>query len=145
MNRTARWLIVLLLVLATPLRGYAAAAMVACGEAHHGKGEASSHVHADGQRHQHAAAEESDDAQAQHAHAHESAHGQSHADSSDNSAAQGASSCSACGACCLGVGVTSSVRFVVLPTAGSPAIPFHPRSFRGIVLEVFDPPPLARA
>jgi hypothetical protein len=143
MNKIARWLVILLLVMAMPLRGYAASAMVACGEAH-GSKATSSHVHADGQEHRHVSSDAHPAAHDHPAHEHASSHGQAQADSPASST-HGASACSACGACCLGLGLTAATHSAEEPAAGSPAIPFRSRNFQGVVLEVFDPPPLALA
>lgn len=139
MKSVARLLLILLLVVATPLRGYAAAAMIGC--AGHAGGETALHAHGP---HSKAGGHEHHD----HAHAHASSHVDQHDHdhaSADSTHSPSSGSCSACGACCVGAALTASAQPLGLMAARSAPIPFHPQSFRGVVLEVFDPPPLPLA
>jgi hypothetical protein len=128
----ARFLLIALLLVATPLRGYAAAAMIGC--AGHAGGETALHEHgprSNAGGHEH--------------HVHADAHASSHADQHDHdhsTHSPSSGSCSACGACCVGAALTASSPVLAVTAARSSPIPFHPQSFRGVVLEVFDPPPL---
>ena len=118
MKRLSRLLMLVLLLAALPLRGYAGELMTAC-EAHHGGV---------------AAVQE---------HAHE--HGGSHYDDSgDGSAAPAASVCSICASCCAGTSLAPDAKALVgFPDQVIDRISFFDRRASGFVPEHFDRPPLA--
>lgn len=151
MKPLLRSLLLVLLLVTTPLRGYAAAAMLGCGG--HGKAapvamKIASHDHAATHEHRQA-----------HERAHSHPHGGGHASLSHEAGpshdhahpvpapqahdADGGS-CSACGDCCTGAGLPSAFALGVAEPVNATPIPFRARSFQGVVLELFDPPPLAR-
>ncbi len=120
MKSLSRWLLLVLLLAALPLRGYAGELMALC-EAHHGGA---------------AVAQE---------HAHENG-GSHHDDSGDRDGlpAHAASVCSICASCCAGASLAPDAPLVALPQApGSHRITFFDRRPSGFVPEHFDRPPLA--
>lgn len=120
MKWLSRSLLLILLLAALPLRGYAGELMALC-EAHHGGA---------------AVAQE---------HAHE--HGGSHYDDSGDRngvPAHTASVCSICGSCCAGASLAPDAPLVALPQAADfDRITFFDRRCSGIVPEHLDRPPLA--
>jgi hypothetical protein len=123
-RRVTNILIVLLVVAALPLRGYAGALMQYCGD-HHG-GDAGGHAHS------HETAEHED---AGHG------HGKSH---DEDSSSHSASVCSLCTSCCLGATLAAdSPRPVAMLALGTVLIPFHAGHVAGFVPEHLERPPLA--
>ena len=120
MKRLSRFLLLVLLLAALPLRGYAGDLMALC-EAHHGAAAAAQeHVHEHGERH--------------------------HDDSGDGGGtpAHTASVCSICASCCAGANLAQDAPHVVPPQAlGTDRIAFFDRRTSGFVPEHFDRPPLA--
>ena len=120
MKRLSRLLLLVLLLTALPLRGYAGELRALC-EAHHGgAATAQEHVHQ---------------------------HGNSHHDDSGDSGgipAYIASVCSICASCCAGASLAPDAPLVALPQApGSDRITFFDRRPSGFVPEHLDRPPLA--
>lgn len=120
MIRVSRIMLLVLLLAALPLRGYAGGLMALC-EAHHGGVAAAQ------------------------GHAHE--HGESlHEDSGDHGGvpAHTASVCSICASCCAGASVAPDSPLVAFAqAAASDRIVFFVRCLSGIVPEHLDRPPLA--
>lgn len=124
-------LILLVALVALPLRGLAAVAMCDCAQDHHEKSAL-----LDGHDHY-------DQNQADHS------HGQGGAADGDPAGLQGspaASSCSACAACCVGGAVAPAAwdSFSLAP-AGASVIAFVEQGFTGVVPEQLERPPLARS
>jgi hypothetical protein len=105
-------LLILLLVAALPLRGYAALAGDIC-EGHHGGGAAAAHDHGSG--HEHGAPDGSSSI---------------------------SSSCSHCASCSVGASVAPEAKQITLPIAGSDRIPFFDRRKPGHVPAHPERPPL---
>ena len=118
MKRLSRLLMLVLLLAALPLRGYAGELMALC-EAHHGGVAASQeHVHEHG--------------------------GSYHDDSGDGSAEPAASVCSICASCCAGASLAPDANAsVAFPVPGINRISYFDRRASGFVPEHFDRPPLA--
>lgn len=121
MRGLARILIVLLLLVALPLRGYAAIAAGLC-DAHHGgtgTAHAAAHDHADG-------------------HGHE-------ADTGNKSeSSEFASVCSLCASCSVGASLApDAIHAVALEPAGASAIPFYGFIASGLAPDTLDRPPLS--
>ena len=116
-KRLSRLLMLLLLLAALPLRGYAGELMAQC-EAHHGGvATVQEHVHEHGGSH--------------------------HDDSGDGSAAPAASVCSICASCCAGASLAPDANaLVAFPVLGIDRISFFGRRASGFVPEHFDRPPL---
>lgn len=120
MRSVAKILIVLLMLVALPLRGYAAIAAELCHE-HHG-GVPATHSPA----HDHAA-DHGDDSQP---------------GSLDHSGFT--SVCGHCASCCVGASLApDAASQIAFASAGASAIPFHGSSASGRVPETLDRPPLA--
>jgi hypothetical protein len=119
MSRTAKALILALLLAALPFRGYAGVLTALC-EAHHGGAAASpehGHEHGDGRHHD--------------------------ADDGGGAATHTASLCSICASCCAGASLAPDAPPVVaLRSPGSEPIAFVDRGASGFVPEQFDRPPL---
>ncbi len=123
MRRFAKLAIVIVVLVAVPLRGYAALAMAFC-EQHHGMPATSQGLH---HGMDHDALEHNDGA----------AHG--HAGSVTLS-----SSCNLCSACCVNASVVAdSAGGVSLGWQAAARIPFLDVPASGVVTEQLDPPPLA--
>jgi hypothetical protein len=120
MKRVARFLLLVLLLAAMPLRGYGGELMALC-EAHHGgAGTAQDHVH------------EHDDSQL-----HDSGDGGS-------APAHTASVCSICASCCAGASLAPDApRLAVFQAPGSYRIAYFDCRVSGFVPEHLDRPPLA--
>ena len=120
MRGVAKILIVLLMLAAVPLRGYAAIAAGLC-DAHHG-GPAATHAAA---------------------HAHAGDHGDD-SQTGNTKPAGFASVCSLCATCSVGASLApDESRQVAFAPAGASAIPFHGSSASGRVPDILDRPPLA--
>jgi len=116
MRGVAKILIVLLVLVALPLRGYAAIAAGLC-DAHHG-GIVTAHAHADG-------------------------HGEA-SQTGETETTGFASVCSLCATCSVGASLApDAARAVAFAPAGASAIPFQGSSASGRVPETLDRPPLA--
>jgi hypothetical protein len=126
-------LILLVALVALPLRGMAAVAMLHCAEDRHDAavaGGGAGHHHGD---HAAGAAEQSDH------HAHEAA---AHDEPAGHPASAVTSACSACAACCVGGAVAPPVwpAFAFAPI-GASRIPYVEQRFTGVVPARFDRPP----
>ncbi|WP_018228744.1 hypothetical protein [Methyloversatilis universalis] len=96
MNAPARFLLILMLLCALPLQGFAAASMLRCAPSHHGSTQVDTSAYAD-EGHHH-----DPSMPAVHpTHDGEPAHGADHAP------AHGKYGCSACAACCIGGALAS--------------------------------------
>lgn len=119
MRDVAKILIVLLLLAALPLRGYAAIAAGLC-DAHHG-GSGTSHAAA---------------------HDHENDHGHE-ASTGKAESPEFASVCSLCATCSVGASLApDAVHAVAFASAGASAIPFYGFAASGRVTDTLDRPPL---
>ena len=120
MRGVAKILIVLLMLVALPLRGYAAIAAELCHEHHGGVPASHSPVHE---------------------------HVADHGDNSPpgTSGDSGFSSvCGHCASCCVGASLApDAASQLAFASAGASAIPFHGSSASGRVPETLDRPPLA--
>jgi hypothetical protein len=120
MQGVAKILIVLLMLVALPLRGYAAIAAELCHEHHGGLPATDSPAYVQ-------AADDS---------------GDSHSGGLDHSGF--ASVCGHCASCCVGASLApDESRQVAFAPAGASAIPFHGSSASGRVPDILDRPPLA--
>ena len=126
-KKSIHFLFVALIVLAVPLRGYAAATMQLCEATRHG-GLAT------------------DDPHAAHAHQHDvetSQHGDAQARHGSNShESHGTSTCSACGACCSGASASTSLPIFPAIRPVSMIAVLLAQEFSGVVLENPERPPL---
>jgi hypothetical protein len=129
MSQAFRIILIALLVLALPLRGYAATAMQTCQLSHHGQtaSVAPHHSHDHGGQAGHSAHG------AQHDHKH---------DGADGSGAPSHETCSACGACCLGASAAPPFVPALMFTSRSSPIPFLAWTFSSVVLDNAERPPL---
>ena len=119
MRRLANGLILVMLLAALPLRGYAGVWMVFCEENHSGATAALEHSHQTGEIHHH----DSD----------HGAPGSSHV----------ASACSMCAAGCASASLAPDANHsVAFPAPGTDRIPFFDRRVSGFVPEHVDRPPL---
>ena len=126
-------LILLVALVALPLRGIAAVAMWHCAQDQHEK-SASTDGHGD----YHGQPVEQDGHGADHAH-----DAAAQDESSGTQASAAAPSCSACAACCVGGAlVPSAWSSFSLEAPGASAIAFVPRSFTGVVPAQLERPPL---
>jgi hypothetical protein len=129
MLQRAKLLLILFVLAALPLRGYAGALMQLCGDGHHGQASVVT--------------------QAAEHHSHPDAHAGTHADANGGGDVPQASaghdhehggSCSACGDCCAGaLGAPASTPFLDRPA--TQAIAFFGHPFSGITLENAERPP----
>ena len=129
MTGKLKTLILLVALVALPLRGMAAVAMMHCGQGNE-RGAASQSAHGGGHDHgDHAAL-----------HGHEPG---SHEDSSGHSSSPVAAACSACAACCIGGAVAPSAwQSLSFAPIGAGRIPFAEQRFTGFVPAQPDRPPL---
>lgn len=119
MRRAAKTLILLLLLAALPLRGYAGVLMAFCEANHGGAAAALEHAHDAGAEHHH----DSDD----------STPGPSHS----------ASACSVCASCCASASLATGAKLAVTFSApGTYRIPFFGGQVSGFVPDHLDRPPL---
>jgi hypothetical protein len=119
MRGVAKTLILLLMLAAVPLRGYAAIAAGLC-DAHHG-GLATAHATG---------------------HAHASGH-DDHSQPGNTEPAGHASVCSLCASCSVGASLAPDVAYAVaFAPAGASAIPFYGFIASGRVPDTLDRPPL---
>ena len=120
MKRTWRIVLLALLLVALPMRGYAGVLMALCETQHGG-------------------------AQSAHEHSHE--HGEGHhdnTDANDGVPTHAASICSVCASCCAGAGLAPDTpRLALFESPGSDRIGFLDRRSSGFVPEHLDRPPLA--
>lgn len=145
----------LLVVLAIPVQGFAAATLSSCGPRHEGTAggaaahvhdaAAGSHVHARGERHAAQAAATSDSFDA-------AASGRASADAgqavdapdADGSARLGSlanHTCSACAACCIGSALPAAPLVVAVARTASEAIPSRHEPSVDFVVERLEHPP----
>jgi len=121
-NRACRIVLLALLFVALPMRGYAGVLVSLC-ETHHGGSPAAQ----------------------EHTHQHE--RGESHHDDTADSGAvptHAASMCSVCASCCAGASLAPDApRAAAVQVSGSDRITFFDRSSSGFVPEHLDRPPLA--
>jgi hypothetical protein len=129
MASLSRALLILLLI-AVPLRGYAATAMQLCGFSHHGPQATASHGAHDHDAHEHASP----------AH-HEDHHHDGDVSTPGNDGA-GSTACSLCGACCVGASASPHSSKALMFASHSTAIPFVSPAFSVVVLDGADRPPL---
>ena len=115
MRDVRKLLVLLLLVVALPLRGYAALAADLCAD-HHGGAAAAHAGHQDSSS----------------GHEHEAPEGPSSA----------SSICSHCASCSVGASVAPEAKQISLPVAGSDRIPFFDRRKSGYVPDHPERPPL---
>jgi hypothetical protein len=133
----ARLLLILVLSVALPVRGYAASLMMLCGGQGSGAMVSSGAMPAAHDHGHHAAAAD---------HAPDADH---HASQTDTTADPSgdhdhhATSCSACGVCCAGVVSSLSHDFLILGMDSSGPIAFFDRSFAGFIPSGLDRPPRA--
>jgi len=119
-KRTCRIVLLVMLLAALPLRGYAGVLMALCESHHGGAAVAEDHMHEHADSHHH----DSD----------EGAGGPSHA----------ASVCSVCASCCAGASLAPDApRVAVVQSPVSDRIAFFDRPTSGHVPEHLDRPPLA--
>ncbi len=114
MRSLSRLLILLLLVAALPLRGYAALAADVCAD-HHG-GTVAAHSHHD--------------------------HGSDHKHEAPDGNSSTSSICSHCASCSVGASVAPEAKPITLPIAGNDRIPFSDRRKPGHVPAHPERPPL---
>lgn len=141
-------LILLVALVALPLRGMAAVAMWHCAQDQHEESALAeghdNHAPQDGHGHESGAHDDHDGHEAGNSHSHA---GDVAADG-DPAASQGsptASSCSACAACCVGGAVVPAAWTSFSPEPpGAGVIAFVERGFTGVVPAQLDRPPLAR-
>ena len=119
MRRLAKVLIVLLVLAALPLRGYAGAVAALC-DAHHGGAPAThAHSHADDASHDHGS------------------------DDGGGNATRAASVCSLCASCCVNASLAPDApQLPAFQATGADRIPFFDRQVPGFVPEQPDRPPL---
>lgn len=115
MRSAVRFLILLLLVAALPLRGYTALAADICA-GHHGGAMA--------------------------AQATDHEHGSDHGHEAPDHPSSSSSSCSHCASCSVGASVAVEAKQITLPVAGSDRIPFFDRRKSGYVPDHPERPPL---
>ena len=126
MRDLTRTLLVWLLMLAVPVQGFAASAMLFCSPSHHQAMSQLSNHHAMQAQHQHGD------------HANAMAADQTTAAKMDKTMD---GKCSACAACCIGSSIVSGQFFNPIVMAGSERIPFIAESFVNYTPEGLDPPP----
>lgn len=104
MSSPARFLLILMLLCALPLQGFAATSMLSCAPSHHGGARMEASAHA-GEGHHHDpsmhAAHPTDDGAPVHG--------------SDHAPAHGKYGCSACAACCIGGALASPAPLLPAP------------------------------
>lgn len=127
-----RLVLILILTVALPVRGYAASIMMLCGQPAQSAVVGSldrmvSHDH-------HAATDSAHEADHQHAHGDE-------AGDTSGSHDHHVASCSACGVCCAGVVSSLPPDVLILGTDSSGPIAFFDRHFVGFVPSGLDRPP----
>lgn len=121
MRNAARIAILLMLLAALPLRGYASVLMSLCDTHHGGASSSQEHTHEHGDGHDH----DSDEGSANPSHA--------------------ASVCSICASCCAGSGLAPDApQLAVFQAPGCDRIPFFDQLASGFVPEHRDRPPLSR-
>jgi hypothetical protein len=119
-KRACRIVLLALLFVALPMRGYAGALMSLCESQHGGAVAAEEHVHEHGDSHHHDSG-----------------------GSADNPP-HAASVCGLCASCCASAGLASpSDLKIAFQTPGADRIPFFDRQDSGFVPEHLDRPPLA--
>ena len=121
-----------LLVVAIPVQGFAATALLLCAPNHHGAAMAVSTMANPEASHHHAM---DSDAPAQQA--------ASLADDFKSSGFADSGKCGACAACCTGSAVASLAVAVPLVAPVRGLIPFQPLAFASHIPAAFDPPPRA--
>ena len=134
-------LILLVALVALPLRGMAAVAMMHCAQGNERGAVSQSAAHGGGHDHgDHAALESAEVADHTALHGHEPG---SHEDSSGHSSSPVATACSACAACCIGGAVAPSAwQSLSFAPIGASRIPFAEQRFTGFVPAQPDRPPL---
>lgn len=141
MLRHLRLIGLIALLLALPLRGYAAGAMLFCGGAHGLDASATAAAHA----HASAAPHGENAGHGGHGAAHDASTG--HGDDDGTQAPAGThdtpSGCGICGACCTGVASAPMPPQVEAAAPAALPIPFAPPLYRGVDLARDERPPLA--
>ena len=119
MKCLSRWLLLVLLLAALPLRGYAGELMAPCGAHHGGSAAAQEHVREHGDSYHHNSGD-------------------------GGTPAHTASMCSICASCCAGASLAPDANaLVAFPAPGIDRISFFDRRASGFIPEHFDRPPLA--
>jgi hypothetical protein len=134
MRRLSRFLLILVLTVSLPVRGYAASIMMVCGAS----GQAVVEHSAEGASHHHGGhgGQLPDDA-------HQHAHSDHAADSGNQD--HDSATCSACGVCCAGVLFASSSTVSANGAVSSGPIAFFDRRLVGFIPAGLDRPPLVLA
>jgi hypothetical protein len=119
-KQIARIVLMVMLLAALPLRGYAGVLVAQCEGHHGGAAAAQEHAHEDGDDHHHDSGEDS------------------------GGAPHAASVCSVCASCSAGAGLAApSIQDVVVPLPGASRISFLDRHLPGFVPEHLERPPLS--
>lgn len=113
MLRRTKILLLLLLTMALPLRGYAAATMMLCGDAHHGAQSGATHASAADHAH-HGNAQHHEGMQHEHAQGTDS-----HDFSAQDDTAKTSVGCGLCGSCCSAAAITAALRSSVTESPAS--------------------------
>jgi hypothetical protein len=133
MRGLSRLLLILILALSLPVRGYAASAMMLCGTA----GQSHTIIAAGAASHGHHAAHESLASDACHE---EAANDHAvHTDFHDHQS----STCSVCGVCCAGLVSASEIATSPHGVVSSGPIAFFDRHFAGFIPATLERPPLS--
>jgi hypothetical protein len=133
MRRLSRFLLILILTVSLPVRGYAASIMMVCGAS--GQAAMAHSVDGGAFHHQTGHAEHSHDS------AHQHAHGDHAAESGNDD--HDSATCSACGVCCAGVLFASAPNVSANGAVSSGPIAFFDRRFVGFIPAGLDRPPLS--
>ena len=141
MTGKLKTLILLVALVALPLRGMAAVAMMHCAEGNERGAVSQQAAHGSGHDHaDHAAMESAEVADPAAHHGHEPG---SQEGSTDHPSSPVATACSACAACCIGGAVAPSAwQSLSFAPIGAGRIPFAEQRFTGFVPAQPDRPPL---
>lgn len=135
MTRRTHILLLLLLAISLPVRGYAAATMLLCVQSHHGNASASMHetgmAHAD-----HADAQHEDGMRHDHAEDHPR-HGASPG-AGDTKTSAG---CGLCGSCCSSAALAATMPAVSGDKPASSVVSLTDTSIASFVADLLSPPP----
>ncbi len=140
-------LILLVALVALPLRGMAAVAMWHCAQDQHDESALAEghdhHAQADGHGHEGSAHDSRGGHEVDQSHDHEAV---ATGDAGGSQGSPAASSCSACAACCVGGAVVPAGWTSVSPEPrGAGVIAFAERGFTGVVPAQLERPPLVRS